>query len=498
MKHQIAAIRKIGATRLASNALIPALFALGIVAPRAAFAQGATPPAPANGFARVQGFVIDSVHNGPLSNAVVLVEGASRQTMTDVDGHFVLDSIPPGQHRVLVLSAVLDTLGLSMRTPPYTFTANKANELDLSIPSPQRIANAICTSAQRNLGPAVMVGFVRDPDTKEPAIGAKVQLVFYVADIIGRKQLRTRETPVDSSGLYKICGLPGDMSGKVQVFRNGVSSGEVAAEVTNGFLALRGFSIVGKHETMVAIKTDSGKTKMVARGSARVTGRVLDKKGQPLRDARVMLQGGGDVVLTKPNGEFTLDSLPSGTQALEVRKLGYSVTEVPVELSALQPATANVTMSDAVPLLQTMRVEATKDAGLSKVGYLERKQTGMGYFMDGNQINHESISFADVMRTAPGITVVPLGDGHTYVITDSRNQAGGGCVNFYVDGTKWTEMSPGDVSTYVNPSELVAVEIYHGSETPAQFTSPGMSSCATVVAWTIARIGTQSPNKRSP
>jgi Carboxypeptidase regulatory-like domain len=469
------------------------VFATVAAAPAILSAQ-ATPPAA--GFAKVQGFVIDSVHNGPLSKAVVLVEGASRQTMTDVDGRFVLDSIPPGQHRVMVLSAVLDTLGLSMRTPPYTFTADKTNELDLSIPSPERIANAICPSAQRMRGPAVMVGFVRDPDTKEPAIGSKVQLVFNEKDLIGRPQPRIREATVDSTGLYKICGLPGDMTGKVQVFRNGVSSGEVATEVSNGFLALRGFSIVGKHESMVAMKGDSGKTKMVARGSARVTGRVMDKKGQPLRDARVSLQGGGDVALTKANGEFALDSLPSGTQALEIRKLGYTVTEVPVELSSSAPAVATVTMSDAVPLLQTMRVEATKDKGLSKVGYLERKQTGMGYFMDGDQINHDAISFADVMRVAPGLKVVPLGDGRTYVITDSRNPAGNGCVNFYVDGTRWTEISPGDVSTFVNPSELVAVEIYHGSETPPQYTAPGSSSCATVVAWTIARIGNTASGKK--
>jgi hypothetical protein len=38
------------------------------------------------------------------------------------------------------------------------------------------------------------------------------------------------------------------MSGKVQVFRNGVSSGEVAAEVTNGFLALRAFSIASQKQ----------------------------------------------------------------------------------------------------------------------------------------------------------------------------------------------------------------------------------------------------------
>ncbi len=211
------------AARTTLGPWITALFALVLSAPSALGAQAAPPPTA--GFAKLQGFVIDSVHNGPLAKAVVLIEGASRQTMTDMDGRFTIDSIPPGQHRIMVLSAVLDTLGLSMRTPAYPFTADKTNELDLSIPSPERIANAICPSAQRMRGPAVMVGFVRDPDTKEPAIGSKVQLVFNEKDIIGRPQPRLREATVDSSGLYKICGLPGDMSGKVQVFRNGVSSG---------------------------------------------------------------------------------------------------------------------------------------------------------------------------------------------------------------------------------------------------------------------------------
>jgi hypothetical protein len=481
------------AARAALGPWITALLAAAVCVPGALRAQAATPPTA--GFAKVQGFVIDSVHNGPLSKAVVLIEGASRQAMTDMDGRFIIDSIPPGQHRIMVLSPVLDTLGLSMRTPAYTFTADKTNEVDLSIPSPERIATAICPSAQRMRGPAVMVGFVRDPDTKEPAIGSKVQLVFKEAQIIGKPQDRVRETTVDSSGLYKICGLPGDMSGKVQVFRNGVSSGEVPAEVTNGFLALRGFSIVGKHAAMVAVTGDSGKTKMVAKGAARVSGRVLDKKGAPLKDARVMLQGGGNVALTNAAGQFTLDSLPSGTQALQVRRLGYSVTEVAVELSAREPAQTTITMSDAAPLLPTMRIEAAQDKALSDVGYLGRKQTGMGYFMDGDQINKDAISFADVMRVAPGLKVMPLGDGRTYVITDSRNPAGQGCVNFYVDGTRWTEVTPGDIDTYVRPDELVAVEIYHGSEAPAQYTTPGQSSCATVVAWTRARIRS-TPNKR--
>src|SRR6185312_17211712 len=196
-----------------------------------------------------------------------------------------------------------------------------------------------------------------------------------------------------------------------------------------------------------------------AKGSARVTGKVVDKNGRPLSGARIQLQGGSAVAISKPNGDFTLDSLPSGTQAIEVRKLGYAATDVPVELSSNEPAKATVTMGDFVPVLETMKVEAASNSGLSKVGYLERKQTGMGYYLDGNQINHQSMQFSDVMRAVPGLRISPAGDGRTYVIQDSRD-ATGGCVNFWVDGTQWQTMSPGDIDQYVRPDELVAVEVY--------------------------------------
>jgi len=469
----------------------------GLFAIPVAHAQTGTPPA-APGFASIKGFLIDSVHNGALGKALVVIEGANRSGITDGDGHYRIDSIPPGPHRVTVLHPLLDTLGVLMRTPEVPFTAGKVGDLDLSVPSPERLASVFCTSAQRSRGPAMMVGFVRDPDSNGPAIGAKVQLVFYETDVIGRKQLRTREAMVDSTGGYKICGIPGDMSGKVQVFRNGVSSGEVPAEVTNGFLALRGFTIVSQHQAIVEVKGDSGKVKRVAKGTARVSGRVVDKKGQPLRDARITLQGGGMVVaLSRANGEFTLDSLPSGTQAIEVRKLGYTVTEVPVELASNSTTPATVTMSDAVPMLQTMRIEAAQDKALSDLGYLQRKQTGMGRFYDGKQINHESMSFSDVMRIDPGLRISPAGDGRSYVISDAHNAAGG-CVNVYVDGTYWEPMQPGDIDSYVRPNEVVAVEVYHGSETPPQFTKPGQSGCATIVVWTLARARPRESNAKKP
>jgi hypothetical protein len=459
------------------------------------WAQGA--PASPGGFAAITGVIVDSLHDAAgLAHANVFIEGTTRTGFTDREGRYHIDSIPPGMHRVHVQHAVLDTVGITMRTPEINFVAGQTRELDIPVPGPKFIASRLCSPAQQNLGPAALVGFVKDPDNNQPMIGAQVQLVYEVADPIGRKTPRVRNGMTDSTGLYRICGIPSDMSGKVQLFRNGVSSGEVPVEVTNGFLALRAFSIQSEHQSVVEVKKDSaGKVRRIAKGSAKISGRVLDKKGQPVREARVTIQGGGAPVLTNANGQFTLDSLPSGTQSLEVRKLGFSVQDVAVELSSATPATANVTMSDAVPMLETMRVEAAADQALSDLGYLSRKNSGFGTFLDGKNINHDALMFTDIIYQVPGFRVSPVGNGRDYAVTDTRNAANG-CVNYYVDGFPWDEMSPGDINSFVRPDETVAVEAYHGSNTPPQFQKPGQTSCGTIVIWTQGKVSTMTKKKQ--
>ena len=450
----------------------------------------ATPTAQAQapaGFATLQGFVIDSIHNTPLAGAFIQVDGTTRKARTSPEGRYLIDSIPPGTHRLALSHPLLDTIGMVMVSPPLALAAGKVMTLDLAVPSSERLVSMLCPAAVLKIrGPAALIGFVRDPETGGPAVGAKVQLVFEESDPLGfRKSQRIREAPVDSTGSYRICGLPTPMTGKVQVFRNGVSSGEVGASIDDGFLGLRSLSIVSQHAVVATVAGDSGKTKRVFRGSARVTGRVTNKAGQPLAGARVSIQGSGVTAITKANGEFALDSLPSGTQALEVRKLGYGVEEIAVELTSSTPQAVTVAMSDYVPTLETMRIEAERDRGLSDVGYLQRKNAGHGFYMDGDNLHKDALKFSDAMRMAPGLKVVPTGDGRTYAITSARDPMG--CVNFVVDGTKWQQMSPGDIDDYVRPDEMRAVEVYSGSTTPAEFQDAGRSSCTTVVVWTVQR-----------
>jgi hypothetical protein len=461
-------------------------------------AQSTRPAAP--GFGAMQGFILDSLHEVPLANARVVVEGANRDGTTDGQGHYRIDSIPPGNYTVQVLHPLLDTLGLAQafRTPSYPFASGVTRDFDLSIPPGQLLAALFCNSSPKRVrGPAAMVGFVRDPDTKAAAAGAKVQLVFYNTDLIGRKTLVTGEETVDSTGIYHLCGLPQGMTGKVQVVRNGVTTGEVPVETSGGYLAMRGFTVAAT-QVVAVVKNDSGKVKRVAVGTAVATGRIINKKGEPLGGARVTLQGQFRTVVAAANGTFTLDSLPSGTQSLEVRRLGYSLAEVPIELSAGRPATTTITLSEAAPMLAAVTVEASPDAALADVGYVGRKRSSPGgYFLDGDKINHDASEFSVIMTAIPGLSISPAGDGRTNVIKDNRSA--GGCINYWVDGTPFPSITPGDIDDYVRAGEVVAVEVYHASDMPPEFMTPGRGSCTTIVAWTQAKMdGINRKKRKSP
>jgi hypothetical protein len=86
----------------------------------------------------------------------------------------------------------------------------------------------------------------------------------------------------------------------------------------------------------------------------------------------------------------------------------------------------------------------------------------------------------------PGLTI-DYSSGQP-VIKGTR-QAGGGCVNYYIDGVQYTPQTPGDINDYMQPNELAAVEVYSASEVPMEFTQGGNSSCTTIVIWTKTRVG---------
>jgi hypothetical protein len=337
----------------------------------------------------------------------------------------------------------------------------------------------------------VLVGRVREPDSENAAVGARVSLVWYDPDppaVAGvavkiKKAPRVREATVGEDGTYRLCGLPEKYEGKLQAQRkDGGTTAEVSVVQEDGLLALRSMSVA---PLVVASAGDSaGKATKVMKGSARVLGRVINKQGAPVGNARVTLNGTGAATLTRENGDFVLDSLPAGTQAITVRHLGYAPTEVAVELSSRAPARVNVQMGPYVPELTPVEVVSRQEQGLERVGWTTRKRGAAGgYFIGPEQIeSRKAIQFTDLLTTSPGIRV--QGSMGRMYITPTRSVGGGGCVNVYVDGSKWQQLEAGDLDSFVRPQDVAAIEVYPGGGSmPVEFQSSG-GDCAAVVVWT--------------
>ncbi|MGQ0647658.1 MAG: carboxypeptidase regulatory-like domain-containing protein [Gemmatimonadaceae bacterium] len=446
------------------------------------------------------GTVFDSVHMEPLAGATVSLEGSTRLAVTTDKGVFRVDSITPGKYRVRVDHVLLDSIGMAMVTNEIELLDNAVESVQLSIPAGASLVEASCPAARRALGPAALIGRLLDADTDAPVKGARVSVAWEEMSINAglRKVPRLRDGITGEDGVYRICGLPPQFEGTLQAQFKGVSTAEVRVKFEGEALVVQGLKI-GNANTVAVATGDSaarrqkeaavGKSFSAAtlqRGNASLTGKVVNAGGTPIVGARVDVVGTPGMTLTGAGGTFRIDSLPSGTQSLVVRQIGLAPVEQAVELSTRAPANVTVTMSRAATVLAEVRVEAERDAGLDKIGFTQRKRSGFGYFISGDDIGKRAPNLlTDLFRTSPGLRVVP--SGTDYVVESARN-ALGGCVKYWVDGAVWEAVFPGDVDRLVPPWEIAAIEVYNGTSVPAQFQMAGSSSCAAIVIWSKTRV----------
>jgi hypothetical protein len=453
------------------------------------------------------GFVYDSVNGGPLVGAIVTIAGTDRQGITDSTGKFRIDSIVPGQYQIALFHALLDSLGLSIGTNMIDFPAGRYAVVALGTPGPAAIISSFCPKEKQITGPGMLIGRVLDADTDEPAPGTKISMLWQQIEAgktIGFHRIqRIREATVDQSGAYHICGIPLAIKAEVRATTPTFTSADLTADFSTSPIAIISMHVAKPDTTPAAPPTttvaagDTAKPAPAApaaprviglrRGQAVVSGIVLSSYDKPVPGADVTVAGAESKTATDSSGKFTLRGLPAGTQTLVIKRVSYAPKGVPVDLSSRTPRTVTVKLDPAPPSLPTVVVQAKWEQELAKVGFTDRKKSGLGRYLDRDQIEeHLPQVMTDVFETMPGIQV-DYSSGQP-VLKGSRT-AGGGCVNYYIDGVPYKEQSPGDINDYMRPNELEAVEVYQSSETPGQFTSAGSSSCTTIVVWTKTRIG---------
>ncbi|GAC1493345.1 MAG: hypothetical protein NVS1B5_18610 [Gemmatimonadaceae bacterium] len=436
------------------------------------------------GRAMIYGVVVDSLNGRYLSGADVIVEGSKKTLVTDSLGKFRIDSLSPGTYQVGVFHALLDTLGISLATQPFHIGADSSSFIVLSVPSAATIIRNACPArGLRAQGTSAVIGHVTDPESLQPVAGADVSIAWSQLEV--SKAVGVRRTPhvvrdsTDAQGAFRICGLPNSMKATLQARKAGAVTAEIPISLGDQDSEL--FA-----RTLLLSRADSG-TKT---GNASLSGRVVLEGAPSNAGSRVELVGTGVVALTNENGEFTMRNLPSGSHVLLARHLGFGAETAPVDLSSHAAKQVTIKLPKYVAVMDPVLVTARRERSLDKVGFNQRKKSGMGYYLDPEQIREMHPTYlTDILRRVPSLRVTSSSSGEE--VTSSRGttslMGGSGCVQYYVDDMPWQSAQPGDINQFVNGSEVVSVEVYAGPGTPAQYTH-AMQDCTTIVVWTKFKI----------
>jgi len=444
-----------------------------ITRPIGAQSGAATTPEAKTGKAHISGVVIDSLNGRYLSGADVMIDGAHVILQTDSLGSFRIDTLPPGTYQIGVFHPLLDTLGTALSSKPFRVGPDSTTFVVLAVPSATTIVRSMCEIQPGAEGASVVMGHVNDPETLAPVAHADVSLAWITITV--SKELGFRRTAhlvhdtTDNSGAYKFCGVPNSMQATLQARRGSTVTAEIPVVVGDRPVELLTRNLLlSREETPAKV------------GTAAVSGVVNLQGSASNAGTRVELAGTDVVTLTNEKGEFTLQNLPSGSRVLSMRHLGYGAETVPVDLSPHEPRRVTITLQKYVAVMDPVLVTARRTAALDKTGFTRRSKSGNGYFMGPEQLSRiNAFAVTDILRRVPGLRVSPgqFGD----VVTSSRD-LGRGCIQYYLDEMPYQELSPGDISAFVNAHEVVAVEVYQSGFTPPQFIRSG-TDCTSIVLW---------------
>jgi hypothetical protein len=436
-------------------------------------------PAPA---AVLSGVVHDSLLTGGLlPNAVLWIEGTPREARTNLYGQFRFDSLAAGTYQITFSHPVFDAAGIAAPRWKIEVPAQGLEGVVLATPSADSRYGRACPGG-RPPGTGYVIGLVRDAATDSAIHGAAVNAMWAQVGVSRTTGVTTNRQSVRAvsgpQGEFVLCRVPA--SGEVTMWAalGTASTGLITVDLGGRPLVARQFSI-GLPRAGAGAADSTPLT-------ANLDGTVKTVDGAPVADARVFVRGSRAVVRTSASGSFTLSGLPLGTQVVEVAAIGYAGGRQPVELRPGAPARTELVIAKSVQTLPTLEVVGKMGAGSDISTFLQRARRGQGHFITEEDIQRRgAIQFEDIMRTVPGIQVVPVGQG--YRVFSSRgavNMSGDCAMTYFVDGAYFPFDATNAEPFPVSPIEIMAIEVYAGAaQVPAEFQRLA-NSCGAIVIWT--------------
>ena len=438
---------------------------------------------------------IDSRSIRAASVSLVPVESEFSRTINvrpDARGQFHLDSLPAGRYLVQVSSPTLDSLELSLPAQQLEIEPGRTARFDFTLPSGTTLRDAVCQGLKLGDGKAVVAGRAMNADTDRPLPGADV-VAAWVHNYIDKTtlkvvtQMRGASVRAGASGEYRMCGVPSGVMLSLQVQHEGRAGTIVRAAVSDDEGAIvrdlslsprtspTGSALDSVARVLAVDGRDSTREELKLVGAATLTGEVRSLTGEPVPDVEVRVRDARNATVTDSSGRYTLTGLPSGTQLLVVRKLGYPLVETPVELRPGKSVTRDVLLRRNV-VLDSVRVVA----GRTEYAEFERNRrtNTFGQFLGAEEIDRmRAAEVADLFIDILGFTVFGRGT-QARAVSNQALARHPECRNarIVVNGSEgWT------LNNFA-PSQIAGIEVY-ADETfvPARY--EGDSKCGLIVIW---------------
>lgn len=467
---------------------------------------------------RLEGTVKGTLASRPVSAAQVsLVRLESDTNITfsarvDARGRFRVDSLPIGHYLVQVSHPTLDSLNVALPTDRLVISDGRTTHSDLLLPSGAGLRDMVCPGV--SLGPekAVVAGRVVDADTDEPLTGARV-LVVWTEITIDRKahkistEKKSAVVSTNRLGEYRLCGVPSELSLEMQVQhkeRAGAAtrlsvSREEGVVVRDLSLSMRfapTIAALDSLEQILSARTaadstifadaasvgsgasgaDSTPVELGLSGTAVLSGTVRSMSGQIVPGAEVRVRDARPSTSTDGAGHFVLGGLPPGTQVLIVRKLGYALAEVVVDLRAEIRRDENVRLGRAVAL-DSVRVLA-KRPPLAEFDY-DRRTNMFGHFLTLSDIQRsQAKKTSDLLQQLGGYVMMGRGRYVKMMAVQLGPPGTVGCrgANVVIDGTEGWDVND------VSPNQIAGIELYKDAASAPQKYA-GRADCGVIVIW---------------
>jgi hypothetical protein len=214
-------------------------------------------------------------------------------------------------------------------------------------------------------------------------------------------------------------------------------------------------------------------------GTAGILGEVVTSNGEPVRDARINLDGLSSSVISNDTGVFVLPRLPAGSQTVIVRRIGYLPKRIGVELRDGATAALTVVLDKSVQVLDSVRVTAkrysSQEEFLAEFEQRKRASPGGIFYTEEYLRGRVFRDTPDIFRNIAGLTVSP--DGVVSLTRGAASLTDSRCIPaLFIDNVKMD--TPLDI---IRPHEIRGIEIYKSAASvPPAYNDP----CGAIVIWT--------------